>query len=187
MKTKERMAAFERFIMAALSNLECQRRRIDELAARVAELEPMAREARRQAVRFAGRGNEIEDRQEATEAALFRAQERIAELESFVETLQGLHAETQRQVNELKAARLEPEPVHKMSYSVAVPHDATVRCHDHEFVSVATDPVCVTGEREPQFAATYDDLETPQEPQDLGARQCPECGREFGRVRRATP
>jgi hypothetical protein len=187
MNVKKQLKRLRCLIVARGLDAKLAARRIDELAARVAELEPMAREARRQAVRFAGRGNEIEDRQEATEAALFRAQERIAELESFVETLQGLHAETQRQVNELKAARLEPEPVHKMSYSVAVPHDATVRCHDHEFVSVATDPVCVAGEREPQFAATYDDLETPQEPQDLGARQCPECGREFGRVRRATP
>jgi DNA repair exonuclease SbcCD nuclease subunit len=82
MKTKERMAAFEEMVMELAYRLECQRKRIDELAARVAELEPMANEARRQAVRFAGRGNEIEDRQETTEAALFRAQERIAMLEA---------------------------------------------------------------------------------------------------------
>jgi len=42
MKTKERMDVFERMIMELASRLECQRRRIDDLAARVAELEIVA-------------------------------------------------------------------------------------------------------------------------------------------------
>jgi len=39
MKAKKRMDALERFIMTALGKVDCQRRRIDELAARVADLE----------------------------------------------------------------------------------------------------------------------------------------------------
>jgi DNA repair exonuclease SbcCD ATPase subunit len=180
---KKQLKRLRCLIVARGLDAKLAARRIDELAPRVAEVERLANEARRQAVRFAGRGNEIGDRQEATEAALFRAQERI-------EALLEMSMEHMAHINRLTTRMAELEAAH----TVDAERIAELEQRDNRVAFVedsgkwwGTQTVTITGEPQPQFAATYDDLETPQEPQDLGARQCPECGREFGRVRRATP
>ena len=49
MKKRERIEKLEEMIMELAARLECQRRRIDELAARIAELEREAAETRKSA------------------------------------------------------------------------------------------------------------------------------------------